>query len=70
MAADRIDVNGRHPLRTFLIVWAGQLTSSLGNGMIAFARRMLIGLVAAAGISMGSLGSGGAVPHAKEAVQS
>ncbi len=37
MAADRLDPRGRSPLQTFLIVWAGQLTSSLGNGMTAFA---------------------------------
>ncbi|TVR29549.1 MAG: MFS transporter, partial [Spirochaetaceae bacterium] len=37
MAANRIASQSESPLRTFLIVWAGQLTSSLGNGMTAFA---------------------------------
>ena len=37
MTADRLASHGAHPLRTFLIVWAGQLASGLGNGMTAFA---------------------------------
>lgn len=37
MTGSRTRSRGGRPLQTFLIVWAGQLMSSLGNGMTAFA---------------------------------
>jgi|GEM_PF-6922875 len=37
MTANRAPSNSSQSLRVFFVVWLGQLVSSLGNGMTAFA---------------------------------